>query len=290
MLGVCFEEEFTTKGQYIASLAAGAILAVGFASTPTFAASTGSYTNGTIVQFQGQSPVYLVNNGTLHWISSPALFSDLGYQWSQVKVYPYSVPRPPAGMAVRYLKVKGQSTLYYLSPYGLYPLPDPHEEYRMPSANPPSQDIYTVASLPESVSTWQAGYDFTIVPSIPSGVLIGTPNSSDIYVAENGHLHWIPSAAIFNASGYQWSQVYKGGDPHLTLTNPWNNVLPISPGTPKELLQVKGTSKIYALMNGSLHWIPSWSQFQSFGFQPSGIQPVNYLPYPIGSPLTSITY
>lgn len=272
----------------VALAVSGAIGLAAVSVSPVLAASPPSpYTNGALVKFQGQSAVYLVKNDQLHWIMNGNLLHDLGYHWSDIHVFPTGVPRPITGMAVRFLQLSGHKTTYYLSPYGkLYQEPDPYPQfYNPPSPNP--SNTYSVSALPSSVSPWIRGYMNSVVPSLPNGIVVGLPHQSPLYVYGSGHLHWIPSAAIFHAAGYSFSNVYLGGDPHLPGTAPWGDILPASPGTPKTLLRVVGTPRVYDLLNGTLHAIPSWSDFKNWGFSVNAIQPVHYLPYPIGSPLTS---
>jgi hypothetical protein len=142
--------------------------------------------------------------------------------------------------------------------------------------------------LPSAITPWPNNYSDSIMPSLPNGLIVGLPHQSPLYVYQSGHLHWIASAAIFRAAGYSFNNVYLGGDPHLPNTAPWGDTLPSSPGAPKTLLRVIGTAKIYSLINGTLHWIPSWADFTSWGFSPNAIQPVHYLPYPIGTALTTL--
>ena len=83
----------------LALTVAGAIGLAGVSVSPVLAASPPSpYTNGELVQFQGQPQVYQVRSTSsglaLGWRSSAADFRSAGFQWSQVHVLPNGIPRP----------------------------------------------------------------------------------------------------------------------------------------------------------------------------------------------------
>lgn len=81
--------------------------------------------NGELLRFQGQAPVYLYWNGTVHHIKSPAEFSALGLRWSWVANVPHALGNTPVGSAVSLpgswisdgtlLQVKNENPVYLVA-------------------------------------------------------------------------------------------------------------------------------------------------------------------------------
>ncbi len=237
---------------------AGSIGLTGASVSPVLAASAPSpYTNGELVQFQGQPQVYQVRSTSsglvLGWIPASAAFQSAGFQWSQVHMLPNGIPRP---------KNKEWLALGTFGGRGALPSKLPWETGAVSS------------------TTW-----IPLTESMPGSGLIRYSGHSAIYLitkeplGKDFRIRWIPSAAVFNAAGYSWSQV-------KTVPSNWL----VKPGAPMSLMRATGTTKVYALLNGVLHWIPSGQDFTSWGYNWQSVQTVHYLPYPVGAPLTSPPY
>jgi hypothetical protein len=238
---------------------AGAIGLAGVSVSPVLAASVPAtpYTKGELVQFQGQAAIYQVRSTAsglvLGWIPTSASFQAAGFQWSQVHRLPNGIPRPSDKEWLALNTFGGRGAI----------------------SSPLPWDTGVVSS---------SAY-IPITESLPSSGLIRYPGHSAIYVitkeplGKDFRIRWIPSAAIFNAAGYSWSQV-------KTVPSGWL----VKPGAPMTLLRVTGTTKVYALLNGLLHWIPSGQDFTGWGYNWQSVQTVRYLPYPVGAPLTSLPY
>lgn len=124
-----------------------------------------------------------------------------------------------------------------------------------------------------SVPLWSA----TALGSPLPGPLYKLSSAPTVYVDRNGSLHAIASPKMLTDLGYTWSD--------LTTVKS----LPASVGTPVNLVQPNGSTKVYFYQNDTLHWVPSQAMFQQNGFQWQNVYHVCSLPAPVGSPLTAAT-
>ena len=265
--------------RHIGFAVAGSLALAGLSVAPAFASSgPAPYTNGELVRFQGQSAVYQVQNSGMVWIPNAAMFNAMGLHWSAIQVLPDGIPHPPIQF-IDYLRLATNTRYpYQLNDNGtvspILPGSTPFTQNQFDNPNLPGP-FYPVSTLPGPLVPLNAPISQYALP--PSGSLVRHAGQSAIYLrTTRGDFSWIPSAALFNAAGFQWSQV---------VTVP-DNIL-LNAGSPKTLIHVAGSPKVYDILNGTLHWIPSWADFTSWGFSANAIQSVNYLPYPIGAPLTT---
>lgn len=293
------------------------MVGIGVAPAIAQAQSLPNYTTGELVQFRHQPDVYMVQNQTLHWIPSAGLFAALGDHWSQIHVLPSTAVRPPMGAAVQYVKMTGQSSVYWLQHGNAYLLPHtitlPQSCYSSPGSGsscpppnsdtfavPPASEIYPVSHLPAPIGTWP-----TAAQLPPSGRVFGT-NGNDgfpipggpylvryqgspaVYEYASHEFFWIPDAAIFQALGFHWSQVQSTS----------NQGAPNEPiGYPLAVIRQQGTPRVYVEANGYLHWIPTATLFHAMGFHFNAkagislgrmVHVVTHLPtMPIGNPVSS---
>lgn len=105
---------------------------------------------GSLYRVKNTDPVYIMHDGKLQQIASPAVFYGMGLQWSEVHV----VSSLPSGIAV-------------------------------------GSPIDTPVPILTSGSLWTQAH-----------------GNGWVYVAENGSLRHIPTAATFNTLGFQWSQIH----------------------------------------------------------------------------------
>ncbi|MCL5015028.1 MAG: hypothetical protein M1493_13760 [Firmicutes bacterium] len=89
-----------------------------------------------------------------------------------------------------------------------------------------------------------------------------------IYLYQNGSLHHIPSAGLFNAMGLSWSAVH-----HVAS-------LPAPIGSPVDLIRPWGSSKVYFLppQGNIAEWIPSAQAFADAGFSWAAVHRVAWIP------------
>ena len=224
--------------------------AVNQSVSPVSAASAPNpYTNGELVHFQGQAAIYQASSFDCHrpgpgMDTSLTDFQAAGFQWSRVHVLPNGIPRPQD----KEWLVFGTRRSGF--PVGVIPAP---------------------TSIP-------------VTESMPGSGLIHFPGQPAIYLIthepprNDPRIRWIPSAVVFNAAGYSWSQV-------KTVPSVWL----VEPGAPMSLLRVTGTTKVYAPppLNVCLHWIRSGKDFAASRYNGQSVQTVHYLPYFVGSPLTA---
>jgi hypothetical protein len=227
---------------------AGSLALAGLTVAPAFASSGPSpYTNGELVRFQGQPQVYQV----IATSTGPVLGWISSSAVFNANGYQWSQ--------------------VHVLPNGI--------------PRPPDND-WLAPQYAAGAGGWQSGVipspaSIPVTESMPGSGLIRYPGQSAVYLithgprGHDGRIRWIPSSAVFNAAGYSWSQV-------RTVPSAWL----VKPGTPMILFRVTGTTKVYAFLNGSLHWIPSSHDFTTWGYNWQSVLPVHYLPYPIGSPLT----
>ena len=181
--------------------------AVNQSVSPVSAASVPNpHTNGELVHFQGQAAIYQASSFDCHrhgpgMDTSLTDFQAAGFQWSRVHVLPNGIPRPQD----KEWLVFGTRRSGF--PVGVIPAP---------------------TSIP-------------VTESMPGSGLIHFPGQPAIYLIthepprNDPRIRWIPSAVVFNAAGYSWSQV-------KTVPSVWL----VEPGAPMSLLRVTGTTKVYA--------------------------------------------
>ena len=136
----------------------------------------------------GTAPVYVMQNGSLHWIASGRLFNALGGQWNQVQVVsrlPYSVGAP-----VRFVKQSGAASVYVVENGQLRWIPSAALFFALGGQ---WNQMVTVPHLGQA-------------PGAPI-TLIQVSGSPKVYHIQGSTEQWIPSAAAFNQAGYQWNQI-----------------------------------------------------------------------------------
>ena len=230
------------------------------------ATSATPYANGTLLQQQGTTPVWLVENGTLHHIPDAAMFLALGYQWNQIHTVTslgqLSVGRPlvtpyPSGTLLR---AQGHHSIYFVMQGVLHHIASWPVFVQMGFS---TRQIVRVSQLQPN---WRQGPALTqALTYFPSGTLIQARGSSAIYMVNQGTLQHITSPSVLLSMGYQWSQIQKVSQ----LPS-----LPIGPSlsTPSRafptgtLLRVQGHHAVYLDQNGVLRHITSPGLLYHLGY------------------------
>jgi hypothetical protein len=283
--GICMLRRLALAVSGAMGLAAASVSPVMAASPPS------PYTNGALVQFQGNPAIYQVHipsyiktitnvhtDISMTWIPNAATFNAMGLNWSQVHVLPAGIPQPRIQF-IEYLRLATNNKYpYQLNDNGtvspILPGSTPSTQNPFDDPNLPGP-FYPVSQLPGPLLPLNSSGSQYSLP--PIGSVVRHAGQSAIYLrTPRGDFSWIPSSSLFNAAGFQWSQVKTVPD----------NIL-LNAGSPKTVVHVVGSSKVYATINDTLHWIPSSQDFASWGFSWNSLQTVQSLPYPVGAPLTA---
>lgn len=230
-----------------------------------------SYSNGTLVQQKSTSPVWVVENGTLHHIPSAAMFLSMGFQWNQVQQVsslsglslglPLVTPYPSGTL----LQVSGHQAIYLVMQGVLHHIGNWSTFVNMGLSGQP------IVPLSQLGSNWPTGPALNSpLTYYPSGTLLHPQGSPKIYMVNQGVLQHIVSGSVFSEMGYHWSQVQK----IATLPN-----LPIGPSLTQPqrafptgtLVQVQGNSAVYLDQNGVLRHITSPGALVNLGYQFSNV-------------------
>ncbi|MCY0880390.1 MAG: glycosyl hydrolase family 18 protein, partial [Firmicutes bacterium] len=221
---------------------------VSSSSTPDFV----PFVSGTLLKAKDSPTVYLVMNGTLHPIASAAVFSGMGYQWSQILTLPSLSPQWPTGSALTraisyypsgtLLKTADRATVYMVKDDALYPIASAAVFSAMGYQ---WNQILTLASLPSlpiesPLTSPQRAY--------PSGTIAGISGSSALYLIEKTEA--IPTTAQqLQTWGFNLSSVitvpdlagYATGG-QISGTHSSSSPTPSSSGDPGTSRTVSGSS------------------------------------------------
>ena len=126
----------------------------------------------------------------------------------------------------------------------------------------------------KTIVALMGGATLLAVASVPSlanaqtGGLYQQVGQSAVYFYQNGSLHHIPSATLFNDMGLSWNSVQ-----HVST-------LPYRVGQPVDLIQVEGSPRVYYLTphGHTAEWIPSAQAFDAAGFSWANVQRVPWMP------------
>ncbi len=167
------------------------------------------YPDGTVVEPQDSSTVYLVQQGLLHPLSSARLVQADGIPASLIETVPTIRANWPVGSAI--------STVTPYVPNGtLYRVSGDRAVYVL--NNGTLNRIATGAVFNGMGLRWAQIHLVTNLPSYPLGpeltravplLAAGTlwRSSGAVYVDQNGILRHIPTASLFNALGFSWKNV-----------------------------------------------------------------------------------
>lgn len=168
------------------------------------------YVDGTVLEPQDSSTIYLVQNGMLHPFSTAAVFQSSNIPAAMVHAVPTIPANWPIGSAV--------STPQPYVPNGtLYRPANSKNVYILDNGQLDqiaSGQVFDgmglkwprVQNVPALPSAYPVGAELTTAaPLVTNGSLWRVKGA--IYVDEGGTLRHIPSAALFNALGFQWKEV-----------------------------------------------------------------------------------
>ncbi len=134
--------------------------------------------------------------------------------------------------------------------------------------------------------SWNRTVAVTSLP-LPTGApvaLVKMADSPAVYVEQGRMLHEIPSAADFEASGYQWRDVFTVSSLPLPIGTP-----AVAPPWPNgTVVHLANQGKQYLVENGKLHWIPNAPTFLALGLSWNKAIPVTSLPLPVGTPVSLV--
>ncbi|NMP22537.1 glycosyl hydrolase family 18 protein [Sulfobacillus harzensis] len=169
------------------------------------------FPDGTLIQAEGQNPVYLVENGVLHWITNSSTFLGMGYNWSEITKVPSIQTNWPTGSPI-------SSPFTYLPDGTLFRIGNTNPVYVI--NNGQIQHIASVSVFDAMGYSWSEVKSLSTMPSLPQGPALTSPtavmangtlwrvgNTNPVYVYEDGELRHIPSLSMFNDLGFQMSQV-----------------------------------------------------------------------------------
>lgn len=255
-------------------------------ATPT--SGTTQLGNGTLVQVDHAGPVFLVIGKTLYHVPSISILKAIGRTLGEVKHvstlsgYTLGPPLvlPFADGSVIHVD---NSTAYYLAQNGVL------HAYASPAVMSASQvPASRVQNVPAIKLNWPVGSTISQPqPYSPNGALYRLQATKAVYILENGILHQIGSAAVFNAMGLKWSAIQNRsalpGDPTGSIITKPAPLL-----ADGSLWRVQ--KAVYVAENGVLRHIPTAATFDQLGFSWSAIQNLPTLSgLTVGSPLDSIS-
>lgn len=167
------------------------------------------YPDGTVLEPQDSSTVYLVEGGLVHPLSSPSLVQSDGIPQSLIQSVPTIEPNWPMGPTI-------SSTVPYVPNGSLYRVSGSNAVYLLNNGALDHivsgtvfqgmgfkwSDINVVQALP----SYPSGPPLTApVPLIADGTLWQAGHA--VYVDQNGVLRHIPNPAMFNALGFSWHSI-----------------------------------------------------------------------------------
>lgn len=97
----------------------------------------------------------------------------------------------------------------------------------------------------------------------PDGTLIKIPDNPNVYVIVNGKRKLIPNPETFVSYNYNWNDV-------IIAETVTVNIYP-----EVTLIRAEGDDRIYQIVDGKKHWIPSAETFLNYGFDWSDVVNVN---------------
>lgn len=123
----------------------------------------------------------------------------------------------------------------------------------------------------QAVAASYVGKPAVTVQSLPAPQYVRLAGYPMVYALRDNRLHPVMNLSIFFALGGQWDQVVVVSDLNWPM------------GNPVQLFRVAGTNPVYALEDGTLHWIPNGATFNALGLRWNQVYVVDQLPAPVGS-------
>lgn len=230
-------------------------------------AQAASWTNGMLVEFAHNPDVYEYYDGALHWIPSAQLFNALGESWSAVVHLPANSARPPVGANVPQPNA-GPSVM---AP-GLYRVEGSNAVYAnwVPLA-PAGHHVSSSLHWVPNASTFNAmGFLWSQVKTVPKltqavgmpAVLVRLVHHNQVYLEQDGTLHWISSPQMLHDLGYHWANIFPV------------NALPLPVGAPETLPSSANPYNVYTpIESQALQWSAAHTTLPVGG--PESLPPVN---------------
>lgn len=255
-------------------------------ATPTSMPTT--YPEGSLVRVGNTPAVFIVLHGTLHHIPNVQTFLGMGLHWRNIHSVPslaqYSLGSP---LVVPFtsgtvLRAQGQSTVYSVMNGIMRPIPTATIFHGM------GLHFSQVTVVPSIGSKWPIGPALTqSTPYYPSGSLILVKGSHTVYMVDNGTLRPVPSASLFTAMGYHWSQLQRVASlPNLPVGSPLSTPARAYPtGT---LIKAQNNSAVYLNQSGNLRHVPNPQALYTLGYTFSNVVTVaNLNAFTMGTTLES---
>ncbi|MCY0909303.1 MAG: glycosyl hydrolase family 18 protein, partial [Sulfobacillus thermotolerans] len=247
-----------------------------------------SYPNGTLLRQNGTSPVWVVENGTLHHIPNPTILLGMGLSWSQVQVVSslsglsVGAPLVTPYTSGTLLQQNGQSAIYLVMNGILRHIASASVFTQM------GLSWSSVVHVNEISPNWPIGPALTVpVAYYPSGTLLKAQNNPAVYMVNNGTLEHIMSGSVLSAMGYQWSDITVLPTlPNLPIGQDLTTPMRAFPtGT---LVRQANEAAVYLVQNGTLRHIVNPQALYALGFTFAQVVVVPTLEgLPTGSPLDS---
>jgi len=176
----------------------------GNANGRVLGATTVGYTPAVALYKTANNPdVYAIyENGWRHYISSPAAFSNYGYDFKNIKTV--SLETLNRYQEARLLRTPENPTIYFLSSR-------PNKQWL--KINIPSPTAFI--SYPQNYWGNVIIIDELDINSYPSATLVQAKNSSEVYLLENGKKRLFLNKEVLNSLGYSQSEILIISPEHL---------------------------------------------------------------------------
>ena len=189
------------------------VSSLGLAPTPSPSPSPSSSPSAnasvTLIRYEGDSKVYVVESGQKRWIQTAEDFAKLGYKWSDVKTvlagetYPDGtvMKAPSASSAVTLIRYEDDPKVYVVE----------NSQKRWVKTAEDFNKLgykWSDVKIAPATETYATGSEKTFTPAATSAVtLIRYEGDPKVYVVENNQKRWVKTGEDFSKLGYKWSDV-----------------------------------------------------------------------------------
>jgi len=227
-----------------------------------------TYPDGTLLK-GSDNKVYVVSDGTKRYITGPALFADLGYQWSDVlsvssghlSLYSdgtdiTSSTSHPNGALV---KTSNGTSIYLLESGVKRGIATPQIfEARGYKWN------QVISITQTELASYATGAD---IATYPNGTLLRNTSDDKVYLISDGKKRLIPGPIFFEDMGYQWTNVIGVAASHLDLYTTGSNVRTSKIHPNGTLVRVQDTNTIYFIESGKKRHVTSPQVLEANGYR-----------------------
>lgn len=234
---------------------------------------TTTHPNGTLVKATNGTSIYYLESGTKRGITTPEIFEANNFKWNRVisitqtELDTYTEGNPistyPNGTL---LKNTTDSKVYLVSDGKKRLITSPifFEDMGYQWNN-----VVPVAS--SHLDLYTAGADVKISKLHPNGTLMKTEGNGAVYLLSEGKKRPFASAQIFEANGYQWSEIIMVKRSELEM---YVNGLEINTYPTGTLLQ-GSDGKVYAIAGTTKRYITGPEVFTKLGYNWNNVKLVS---------------